>query len=177
MNVFILNTGRCGSSTFIRACQHITNYTAGHETRAGLAGEQRLLYPPDHIEADNRLSWFLGRLDEEYANDAFYVHLTRDVSDTVKSFSRREEFGIMKAYRDGILLNVKQSYTAAELALDYIHTVDANIRSFLKDKTETMDFCLATAKDDFVTFWNAVAAEGDLEKAINEWDVCYNSSD
>ena len=36
MNVFILNTGRCGSRTFARACAHITNYTSAHESRSGL---------------------------------------------------------------------------------------------------------------------------------------------
>jgi ferritin-like protein len=48
--------------TFIRACQHITNYTAGHETRSTLLGEARVAYPDQHIEADNRLSWMLGKL-------------------------------------------------------------------------------------------------------------------
>ena len=65
MNIFVLNTGRCGSTTFIKACQHIRNYTALHESRANRIAEQRLAYPRDHIEADNRLSWFLGRLDRQ----------------------------------------------------------------------------------------------------------------
>lgn len=56
MNVFVLNSGRCGSTTFIAACRHITNYSSGHESRATLIGEERLAYPTQHIEADNRLS-------------------------------------------------------------------------------------------------------------------------
>jgi hypothetical protein len=32
MHIFILNTGRCGSTTCARACQHMTNYTAAHES-------------------------------------------------------------------------------------------------------------------------------------------------
>jgi ferritin-like protein len=52
--------------TFIRACRHITNYTAGHETRSTLLGEDRIAYPRQHIEADNRLSWMLGKLGKKY---------------------------------------------------------------------------------------------------------------
>ena len=64
MNVFVLNTGRCGSVTFIEACRHIHHYSAAHESRATYIGEQRLAYAANHIEADNRLCWFLGRLDK-----------------------------------------------------------------------------------------------------------------
>ena len=77
-NVFVLCTGRCGSTTFDRACRHMTNWTAGHETRSHLTGPDRFAYPPRHIEADNRLSWMLGRLEQAYGADAAYVHLTRD---------------------------------------------------------------------------------------------------
>ena len=65
MNIFILNTGRCGSTTFIKACEHIKNYTCAHESLLTEIGAQRFNYPQDHIEADNRLSWLLGRLDEK----------------------------------------------------------------------------------------------------------------
>ena len=56
MNVFVLCTGRCGSTTFACACRHIENYTAAHESRSHLAGPERFAYPEDHIEVDNRLS-------------------------------------------------------------------------------------------------------------------------
>ena len=78
MNVFVLTTGRSGSVTFAEACRHITNYTAGHETRVGLVGDDRLAYPGDHIEVDDRLAWLLGRLEDAYGDAAFYVHLRRD---------------------------------------------------------------------------------------------------
>ena len=62
MNIFILSTGRCGSNTFIKASQHIMNYSSAHESRHGLIGDERLKYPENHIEADNRLSWFYCQL-------------------------------------------------------------------------------------------------------------------
>ena len=176
MNVFILNAGRCGSMTFIAACRHINNYTAAHESLTRCIGGQRLAYPPNHIEADNRLSWFLGRLDRAYGDDAFYVHLRRDRDRSAGSFARREQFGIMKAYKEGILLGEKAQWPARELATDYLETVEANIRLFLKDKSRKMDFTLEEATTNFPGFWERIGAEGDLDRALWEWEISYNAS-
>lgn len=176
MNIFILNTGRCGSTTFIKACEHIINYTCAHESLLTEIGAQRFNYPPDHIEADNRLSWLLGRLDDAYADNAFYVHLTRNPEDTARSFSKRVDFGIMKAYEQGILLHEHHINPAIDMANDYIETVDNNIRLFLKDKSNKMDISIETIQSDFTDFWNRIGAEGDLDKALDEWQKNYNAS-
>jgi len=176
MNVFILNTGRCGSSTFIKACQHINNYSAAHESNLKKPGSLRLSYPANHIEADNRLSWFLGRLDRQYGNNAIYVHLQRNTDDTIRSFLRRSHYGIMKAYREGIYMTDNPDSPAAFVE-DYINTVNTNIQYFLRDKTHKMDFNLEQAKDDFSKFWELIQAEGDIEPALGEWDIAYNQSE
>ena len=176
MNVFILNTGRCGSTTFIQACRHIVNYTAGHETRARMIGEARLAYPDSHIEADNRLSWLLGRLDRAYGDEAFYVHLGRGREAVADSFAHREQFGIMKAYREGILLEGEAGQSAQEIALDYIDTIEANISCFLRDKRHTMAFRLEQAEADFSIFWDRIGAHGDLTRALAEWHIRHNAS-
>ncbi len=176
MNVFILNSGRCGSTTFIKACQHITNYTAAHESLLSNTGPQRFDYPGNHIEADNRLSWLLGRLDNKYANNAFYVHLTRNNNDVATSFSKRINFGILKAYEQGILMHERHLVPSEDIAKDYIETVESNIKLFLKDKTNKMDISIETVKKDFTQFWNNIGAEGDLEKALEEWDIKHNAS-
>lgn len=176
VNVFILNTGRCGSVTFIRACSHIRNYSAGHESCTTFAGAQRLAYPDNHIEADNRLSWLLGRLDATYGDTAFYVHLSRRMQDVADSFVERADFGIMKAYREGILMGGQPGQSAMELARDYIETVEANIKLFMQDKSNAMSFTLENAVADFQTFWGAIGAEGDYDKASSEWSVRHNAS-
>ncbi|MCU7803000.1 MAG: hypothetical protein KZQ96_07360 [Candidatus Thiodiazotropha sp. (ex Lucinoma borealis)] len=176
MNVFILNAGRCGSTTFIQACQHITNFTAGHESRSSLTGEQRLAYPTNHIEADNRLCWLLGRLDRQFGNNAFYVHLSRDRQGSANSFVKRADYGIMKAYREGILMGGQQQ-NAQQIAYDYLETVETGISLFLKDKTHLMHFSLENATDDFRDFWQFIEAKGNLERAITEWQTHYNASD
>lgn len=174
--MFILNSGRCGSTTFIQACRHITNYTAGHETRLRLIGPARLAYPDNHIEADNRLSWQLGRLERAYGDKAFYVHLTRDRQAAAASFAKRMDFGIMKAYREGILLGGEDSQSALDLAGDYLDTVEANIALFLRDKSHSMHFRLDHATADFASFWARIGARGDLARALVEWRTHYNAS-
>ena len=177
MNVFILNSGRCGSTTFIKACAHIENYSCGHESRLHLTGSRRLAYPSDHIEADNRLSWLLGRLERAYGDDAFYVHLRRGRADAVKSFARRHHFGIMRAYREGVLLLDDATKVPPEaIATDYLETVEANIALFLGNKSRKMEFRLERAADDFVRFWHWIGARGDLEAALGQWRIRYNAS-
>jgi len=176
MNIFILNSGRCGSTTFIKACQHITNYTSAHESLLTETGSKRFDYAKNHIEADNRLSWFLGRLDETFGDNAYYVHLSRNPDETADSFSRRINFGILKAYEQGILMHEKHKLPAHEIATDYIETVESNIKHFLKDKSNTMDISLETIKADFTEFWNSINAQGNLAKALKELDINYNAS-
>jgi len=176
MNVFILNSGRCGSTTFIKACQHITNYSAAHESLLSETGEQRLNYPDHHIEADNRLSWILGRLDKVYGDNAFYVHLKRKPHDTASSFAKRIDFGILKAYEQGVLMHDVHRLPAYDIASDYIETVNSNIELFLKDKTHKMLISLETVQTDFSDFWQRIGAQGNREGALNEWRINYNAS-
>lgn len=173
-NIFVLCTGRCGSVTFSRAARHIRNYTSGHESRAQLVGPARMAYPPNHIEADNRLSWLLGRLDEDYGPNARYVHLTRDSEAVARSFSRRWGEGIIAAYQQGILEGSRADRMA--ICRDYVETVTSNIRAFLDGKPEVMRFELETAPKDWRRFWDWIGAEGDFDASLAEWHVPHNSS-
>lgn len=177
MNVFILNSGRCGSTTWIRACEHIQNFSAGHESRLRLVGAERLAYPPDHIEADNRLTWMLGRLDAAYGDDAWYVHLRRERDAAAHSFALRSDFGIMQAWREGILLGATPEADPLALAHDYLETAEQNIRLFLRNKSHQMDARLETIASDFRAFWEWIGAQGELEAALAELRVRHNASD
>lgn len=181
MRVFVLSTGRCGSTTFTRACEHFTNYTSGHEIRARKVGPVRLSYPDHHIENDNRLTWFLGRLDRAFGNSAFYVHLTRDVDAVAHSFAKRMswEGAILPAYANGIIMNgtkVNPNAENLDFAYDYIDTVTSNIEHFLKDKTMKMNFSLEEAESDFPAFCEKIAANGDLDAATAEFKINHNAS-
>ncbi len=176
MNIFILNTGRCGSTSIVEACQFMANYSAGHETRSGELGDARLAFPNNHIEADNRLSWLLGRLDRHFGDEAFYVHLTRSPEKVAQSHVYRFSHGIMRAYSRGILRGLDRDADAFTVGLDYCDTVNANIELFLRDKTRKMDFRLEHAEADFRRFWALIGAEGDLEAAVAAMLTPHNST-
>lgn len=168
--------------TFARAAAHLTNYTAGHETLAGTVGSQRLDYPDRHVEVDNRLSWFLGHLDDRFGDEAFYVHLTRDPATTAASFERRWTYswraGIIEAFAHGLLQHPQDWSPGDRMAVCryYVDTVDANIRSFLRGRPRRIDVRLESAAHDFASFWAAVGGEGDLQAALGEWQVQHNAS-
>ncbi|XFA73517.1 hypothetical protein RYO59_001765 [Thermosynechococcaceae cyanobacterium Okahandja] len=176
MNVFVLCTGRCGSVTFANACRHMTNFTSAHESRTFLLGSDRLAYPEQHIEVDNRLSWFLGRLDRTYGDRAFYVHLKRDDDSVARSYRERYGIWIMKAYREGILLNLPANADPMAVCLDYCDTVNSNIELFLRDKTHAMTIDLAEIETAFPRFWHWIGAEGDLEAALACFQTKHNAS-
>lgn len=181
MRVFILSTGRCGSATVIHACKNITNYTAAHESRTSVIGQDRLVYPDNHIESDNRLSWFLGSLNKNYGDNAIYVHLVRNKKDTVKSFNKRwgAHSGIMKAFVSGVLNKPIEQTTATERLKAcelYYDTVNDNISLFLENKPKKMTLRLETIESDFELFWDLINAEGDLKESKAELFIKHNQS-
>ena len=181
MRVFILCSGRSGSSAFIEACQYITNYTASHESRVREVGEERFGYPDDHIEADNRLSWFLGEMDSKFGDRPYYVHLKRDRDKVARSYMKRyyQPESIIDAFSGGIGMKppaAQDRKTLLQLCYDYVDTVHANIDLFLKDKTHVLDIQLESIEEDFVRFWEWIGAEGDLQKALDEFRVRHNAS-
>lgn len=181
MNVFILCTGRCGSTTIIKACKHITNYSNGHETLSRNVGTGRLAYPINHIEADNRLSWFLGELESKYGDSPYYVHLIREKNATVNSFNKRwsGKVSIIKAFCEGLLMKPITGLSEEErleICEYYYDTVNKNISNFLVNKSKTLTIYLESMAEGFETLWNEIGAEGDFDKALGELKVNYNSS-
>ena len=168
MNVFILTTGRSGSLTFAEACRHISNYTSSHESRVGLVGDERLAYPDQHIEADPRLAWFIGRLETAFGDDAYYVHLRRDEEATAASWVKRWNKPGMRSYRKGILWDVDPDIDRMTMARDYTRTINSNIELFLRDKSRTLQVHIEDAAATFPEFWQGIGAEGDLDAALRE---------
>ena len=74
----------------------------------------------------------------------------------------------MRSYRKGILWDVDPNADRMRLAVDLVHTLDTNIRHYLRDKSQTMTIDIETAKQAFPTFWERIGAEGDLEAALHE---------
>jgi hypothetical protein len=178
VNVFVLSTGRCGSLSFARACEHMTNYTSAHESRWGRPGDDRLAYPPNHIESDNRLSWMLGRLAQRFGEEAFYVHLLRDPEAVAESHLRRWGTGIIDAFADEIAFVAPDIAEAQrrQVCLEYVETVNANIAAFIAHKPKAITIEIERAAEQFPEFWRRIGAEGDLDAAIAEFAVRHNAT-
>ncbi len=175
MNVFVVSTGRCGSTTLARACRHITNFTSGHETNRSRPIQRRLKYRDQHIEIDNRLSWFLGTLARRYGAAAYYVHLKRDPEAVAESFMHRwrARHSIIRAFANNILCVNEQTIDVVRL---YVASVNANIAHFLRDKPNAMTIELEHLETQFPEFWSWIGAEGDLDAAIETLTQAHNAT-
>lgn len=179
MRVFVLTTGRTASTTFARACKHATNFTAAHESRIHRVLPERLDYPDQHIEVDNRLFFYLGLLDELYGQDAFYVHLTRDPAEVARSYRQRWQFRgtLGRGWARMVMLRRKTSPEMADrVSADMVASINAGIRMFLKDKPHQMAVALEDCPGAFLEFWDAIGAEGDRQAAAEEWGVRHNAT-
>lgn len=181
MNVFVLTTGRSGSAAFINACKFITNYTCGHESNACKINEEKFNYPENHIEADNRLAWFLGDLDLRFQEKVFYVHLIRNKEKTVSSLKKRilSNTSIIRSFASGILKNPYYTLSKREITEVtnlYYSTVNQNIEFFLKDKSNFMTIQLKSIDQEFEKFWQSIGAKGDLEGALKSFNKPVNTS-
>lgn len=179
MNVFVLTTGRTGSLSLERACSHITNYTAAHESRCDKLGTERLNFPDNHIEIDNRLAWFLAQLDEKYGDNAAYIHLIRDEKKVAASYAKRwnRETSVVRAYAYGILkLQEHQIKNPEDICLDFVQTTNKNIAHFLSSKSKKMTFDISNADTDFKKFWELISAEGNFNEALAGLKAVHNAT-
>lgn len=178
MNVFVLCTGRSGSTTFAKACGHFSNYTAGHETRARIIGAaERLAFPANHIEVDHHLNRQLGALDERYGDSATYVHLLRDRQAVARSLARLIDgpHSSVRAFAASTLMRPHlKPDELLPVCLDYVDTVTANIRAFLRDKSRVHTIHVEDPSDSFDAFAVAIGARGDLEAARRELATVHN---
>ena len=179
-NVFVLCTGRCGSVTFAKSCEHLNNYTVGHESHAKIVGPERFEYPDDHIEIDNRLSWHLGRLGRAYdGTDVKYVHLIRDPEAVAQSHFNRWDSpyraSMIRAYAHGLVMRMHDwpEQERIEICRDFVATVNANIEQFLEGR-ESMTIHMEDAKETMPKVFDWIGATGDLDAALTEWDIKYN---
>ena len=181
MRIFVLGTGRCGTTTFAKACSHITNYTSGHETHRDHP-ERFPVYPDNHIEVDGHLAWMLGMLAMEYP-DKFddqsvrYIHLRRDREAVAKSFLPRH----------GAQMVGRMLFQRWVQPCDYgdmvrlARIIDANISEFLHTRFHR-EVCIEQlsspmcGRETWCDIWNFMEAEGDFDASLNEFNTRYNAS-
>lgn len=133
MNIFLISPGRTATTTFSEAFKKVEGYTSSHESRCQYLGEDRVLYPKNHFECDNRLVWFLPRLTEKYSKTSILVNIIRDRNDIAKSYNKRwAGIRIMKSYSQGILMRPVE-INNFDVCLDYVNNAYEHIKYFSKD--------------------------------------------
>ncbi|MEE8601599.1 hypothetical protein [Euzebya tangerina] len=197
MRVFVLGAGRTGSTSLARACQHMTNYTAGHESHRDTLGPSRLDYPDNHIEVDNRLSWYLGRLYRTYGDQAAYVHLRRDPALVARSFVdrwrpdvpplrwriRRALTGrfrwnsLIDSYAYGVLQRNEfwPDDQRPAVARDLVETIEGNVTHFLHGVRHALEIDINDGPVALRRLWDFVGAEGDFDRAAEELMSLHNA--
>lgn len=198
MRVFVLGTGRSGSLSLARACEHLDNYTVGHEQHPHTVGAGRLDYPDEHIEIDNRLSWMLGRLHDRFGDDALYVHLRRDPDAIARSYEARwpdeptsllsymqrrrtGERGfesLVSAYAYGVLQRIEYWPRSRRRAIarDMVDTIESNVQLFLRHVPRSLTIDIEDGRMALETLWGEMGGTGDLVTAVEELGRRHNAT-
>lgn len=164
--MFVVGTGRCGSVSFAVACQHITNFTAAHET-----DNYELVYPDDHIEVNAMLRAPMAVLMDRYPN-ARWVHLIRERSACVPSLEALAHGEVVRCYGRINRTTIPEDHRAeAEAYYDY---ENAAIAAML-ERRESMTFRLENRFQDWKRFWSWIGAEGNLKASLYSWSFKRNT--
>jgi len=181
-NIFVLCTGRCGSMTMARACQHATNYTAAHES---WVLRNDLAYPDNHIEVNNRLTWFLGLMDAKFP-DARYVHLTRDPEAVAISHAKHcvnQPAKIINGWRNVMRMGwQRHKHPDRDVMTDcreYVAAVTGLITVFLRSPDINGDprdwvHVDIDKPDSFRQFWHWAGCAGSLDRAMATFKTRHN---
>lgn len=164
MRIFVVGTGRCGTVTFSKAASHATNYTVGHESKAGRVADWE--YPDNHIEVSSQLVIAIPILREIYP-DAKWVWMIRDRDECVKSLARLDA---MDAF-SFVFFQQKRPYRIEVASAVY------DLLNGLCDEClprNRMVFLLRDAKESWKRTWTNMWCEGDFDASLKEWDTKYN---
>jgi len=166
MRVFVTGTGRCGTTTFYRACRHITNYTCSDEEPF-----RDLEFPDNHIAEDPMLFPVLPLIRQKYPA-CFIVHLIRERQACAKSLANLRAFGggyIVEWHRAiwATMFPLTDRIAQAERFYDYV-------TSYIELIKPDVVFHLEEAKMAWADFWARIGAEGDLDASLLEWEKRYN---
>jgi hypothetical protein len=166
MRVFVVGTGRCGTTTFYQACRHITNYTVGHESEGFRIPKYE--FDDKHIEVSHLNSIALPLLVKKYP-DSMFIHLIRDRQATIQSWVNghpdlHEELNCWSR-----LWYMERNLDAAQIAAARYDRVFE-----LCERMTTWSFKLDRATMWWGVFWRYIKAEGSYDEALKEFSRAYN---
>lgn len=174
-NVFVINTGRCGSVSFSEACKIVRNYSTTHESLWGKKLPERIEYPSNHIEIDNRLSFYMGELHKKYGDDALYVHLYRDNLQTARSYFNRITDQNSIAFSWSKSIN-RSKVPSLQDCLDMVVSQNQNIDFFCSNVKNSMSIDIELIEEEFPKFLNIIGADFDKNSIAGIFSKRLNDS-
>lgn len=164
MNIFVVGTGRCGTTSFAEACRYMSSFTVGHETNA-----VGLRYPTNHIEVNSQLTWRTPALIQKYP-EALWVHLIRERESCAESIAQMGGgsvvAGLQQLYPS---LYPDDPLEAARIFYDMAN--DVIVATIPRRKI----LFLETIQEEWPSFWKWACAEGDYDGSLASWSVKKNA--
>lgn len=175
--VFVISTGRTATTAFAAASSFLPGFTAKHESRVSQPFSTRLDFAPNHIEADNRLIFYLAQIEEKFGDDAYYVFLKRDPAAIVKSYARRWHLtvSIVRAWTHGIRMIPRiEEADIEDCCQDFVSYADSTLSLFLARQRHVMMFDTADAANEFIRFSKWIGVGTPPPAAIEQWNKRHN---
>lgn len=171
MNVFFISPGRTGTTTISIAFSCVDGFTSLHESRVKLLGDERVNYPTNHFECDNRLVWFLPRLTKKYSRSSILVIVTREKSKIANSYNQRwGGIGIMRAYSQGILMR-HLNENNLDVCADYVDNVYEQLDFAKKEWAKVITLDLDNPKEGVVELLNNIGKEKYTSEILRSFDT------
>lgn len=171
-NVFVTGIGRCGTYSFMKACEFFTNYNTGHETPTS-----RFEYGDDWIEVSPHIRHCIREIVVKYP-EAKWIHLLREREDNVVSLMNLEEGKIMMCYRElrpsSIIPDTLRN-TAEIYYRDENRIIEDQLKLYVPPVNQ-MQMKLDSIKPQWKSFMEFVGAEGSFEDSVNSWNTPYNTT-
>lgn len=176
-NVFILSTGRTATTAFASAAGLLPGFSAAHESRVMEPFATRIDYAPNHIEADNRLIFFLPQLEEKFGDTAYYVYLQRDPELIAQSYARRWHLtvSVVRAWTHGMRMKPRVRRTEIESCCrDFVDYADSTLSLFLARQRNVMLYDIADAENEFLRFSRWLGVDRPPQAALDQWKKRHN---
>ena len=169
MRVFVTGTGRCGTTTFSKACSIFKNLTCSHESQSS---HNNLKYKDNHIEVDPRLFWHLPNLIEKYP-DALFIHLQRDRESCVGSLEKRPSLKNYALFTEAI---IPSTYNRRESAEKYYDFCTKFVDCILTTAKNSRKITLIPTTEVWKDFCSYVGEEEMFDVSYKYWTLKYNKS-
>jgi len=171
MNVFFISPGRTGTTTISIAFSCVDGFTSLHESRVNFLGDERVDYPSNHFECDNRLVWFLPRLTKKYSQTSILVIVNREKLKIASSYNQRwGGIGIMRAYSQGILMRHLKDNNL-DVCMDYVDNVYEQLEFVKGSWAKVISLDLDNPKEGVVEILNEIGKEQYVSEILKSFNT------